>query len=634
MCGITGFYSTTDFFSKADLSEMSSALTHRGPDSDGFFIGTNCGLGFRRLSIIDVSQNGNQPMTSQNDRYVIIYNGETYNYKELSALLDKNIHAKLHSTSDTEIILELFAQHGKKFVNFLNGMFSIAIYDKISQELFLFRDRSGIKPLYYYWDGKNFAFASELKSLMRLKQIEKKINPAAIKAYLHLGYIPAPLSAYENIFKMESGSMLTVSSKGISEEKYWTFEDKLNNDLIDDENFASEEFERLIKNSVEIEQRSDVPLGVFLSGGTDSSLIAALASSTRKIKTFSIGFQENLYDESKYSRTVANYLGTEHHEFIVSYKDAISLAEKIPEIYDEPYADSSAIPTYLVSKLTRQYVTVALSGDGADELFHGYRSYTWAKRLSNPVWKISRKPLSLAFSTMSDRYIKRAHLLAYKNSDHLKSHIFSQDQSFFSEPEIENLLDPSFHQGSEVNIFHRMNKNYLHCLYHGYDVSSWKNRTLNSVEEQSLFDIQYYLQDDLLTKIDRASMYHSLEVRVPYLDYRVVEFAINLSPDLKSKNGNQKLLLKKNLYKYLPEDFFNRPKHGFSIPLSNWLGNELKYLIDENLTEKNVNEVGIVNYASVKKYIDLFLGGRHFYSSRLWALIMLHMWAKSAMKNN
>ncbi len=634
MCGISGYYSANNFFTEDNLRKMTAVLSHRGPDSDGFFMENNCGLGFKRLSILDVSSNGNQPMASLNSRFIIVYNGETYNYKELVSLLDKNVLDKLRSTSDTEIILELFAQYGNKFVNYLNGMFAIAIYDRETEKITLFRDRSGIKPLFYYWDGKNFAFASELKSLVQLKQVKKNINPQAIKAYLHLGYIPAPLSPYQNIFKMESGSVIQVSKDGISQEKYWTFEDKLTNDLVDDEKFATNEFERLIKNSVEIEQRSDVPLGVFLSGGTDSSLIAALASQTRKIKTFSIGFQESSYDESKYSRTVANYLNTEHHEFIVSYKDAISLAEKIPEIYDEPYADSSAIPTYLVSKLTKKYVTVALSGDGADELFHGYGSYTWAKRLSSPLWKFSRLPSSLALSLMSDRYKKRANLLSYKNPDHLKSHIFSQDQSFFSETEIETLLTPSFYEKTDANIFHHMNKNHEHYLFHGYDVSKWKNRTLNSVEEQSLFDIQYYLQDDLLTKIDRASMYHSLEVRVPYLDYRVVEFALNLSPELKSKNGKQKSILKNTLYKYLPAEFFNRPKHGFSIPLSSWMQNELKYLIEENLTEKSITEAGIVDYAVVKKYIELFFKGRNFYSSRLWSLIMLHMWVKSGKEIN
>ncbi len=630
MCGISGYFCFDNFFSEDDLRKMTAVLTHRGPDDEGFFIENNCGLGFKRLSILDVSEKANQPMFSSDKRFVISYNGETYNYKELVSLLDTNVARQLKTTSDTEIILELFAQVGKKFVSYLNGMFAIAIYDRQTEELYFFRDRSGIKPLYYYWDGKHFAFASEIKALLQLTQVRKKINAAAIKAYLHLGYIPAPLTAYDSIFKFQSGSMIKVSTHGMITEKYWALEEKLHNDLIVDEHIALEEFERLMKSSLEIEQRSDVPLGIFLSGGTDSALIAALAANTskRKVKTFSIGFQEDAFDESAYARTVAEFCNTEHHEFIVSYNDAIPLAEKIPQIYDEPYADSSAIPTLLVSKLAREHVTVALSGDGADELFHGYGFYTWAKRLSNPIWKFSRLPVSMILSVMNERYKRGANLLTYKNASHIKSHIFSQEQYFFSETEIDHLVNSDFTGDADENVFQLFNDNFRNYIFSGHDITKRRNRKISAIEEQALFDLQYYLQDDLLTKIDRASMHHSLEVRVPYLDYRVVEFALNLSPDLKIKKGMQKYLLKKLLFKHLPEKFFQRPKHGFSIPLTTWLKNELRYLIEENLSEKIITEAGIVRYSVVKKYIHDFFEGRYFYNSRIWSLIVLHLWIK------
>ena len=634
MCGISGFYAVNNFFSENDLRKMTGVLSHRGPDAEGIFIENKCGLGFRRLSILDVSDKANQPMISLNKRYVINYNGEIYNYKELKALLDETTIRNLKTTSDTEIILELFSRYGKKFVTYLNGMFAIAIYDRETEELFFFRDRSGIKPLYYYWDGTNFAFASEIKALLQLSQVTKKINADAIRAYLHLGYIPAPLTAYDSIFKIQSGSLIRVTGEGITSEKYWSIEDKLHNDLMTDEHAALDELERLMKSSVEIEQRSDVPLGIFLSGGTDSSLITALAAgaSNRKIKTFSIGFQEDAYDESTHARAVADYCHTDHHEFIVSYKDAIPLAQQIPFIYDEPYADSSAIPTLLVSKLAREYVTVALSGDGADELFHGYGFYTWAKRLSNPLWRYSRVPVSKLLSIMSERYKRGANLFAYKNKDHIKSHIFSQEQYFFSETELDLLLNPDFSNNIDKNTFHLFNENYQNYLFDGYNITKRKNRKINAIEEQALFDIRYYLQDDLLTKIDRASMHHSLEVRVPYLDYRVVEFALNLSPNLKIRNGIQKYLLKKILFRHIPESFFKRPKHGFSIPLTSWLKNELNYLIEENLSEQVVNEAGIVRYPIVKKYIHDFFNGRYYYNSRIWSLIVLHLWMKEQKK--
>ena len=636
MCGISGYLSFDNLFSEADLRKMTSVLAHRGPDADGQFIENNCGLGFKRLSIIDVSDMANQPMLSLNMRFVMVYNGEIYNYKELTSLLDAEVIRQLKSTSDTEIVLELFSKFGINFVSCLNGMFSIAIYDRELEELFFFRDRSGIKPLYYYWDGTNVAFASEIKALLQLDFINKKINRSAITAYLHLGYVPAPLTAYSSIFKMQSGSMIKISKKGLLTEKYWSFENKIQNELITDEKKATEELENLLMDSVAIEQRSDVPLGIFLSGGTDSSLIAALASrsSNKKIKTFSIGFHEDSYDESKHARIVAQHCDTDHHEFIVSYKDAISLTGKITQIYDEPYADSSAIPTLLVSKFAKEHVTVALSGDGADELFHGYGFYTWAKRLSNPVWKISRTPVAMMMSLMSERYKRGASLLNYDDPNHIKSHIFSQEQYFFSESEIKNLMSPEYKNTNDENVFQLFNENFHNFIFKGYDITKRKNRKLDAIEEQALFDIQFYLQDDLLTKIDRASMHHSLEVRVPYLDYRIVEFALNLTPALKIKKGVQKYLLKKILFKHLPESLFKRPKRGFSIPLSSWLKNELKYLIDEFLSEHVIRQAGIVRYPVVKKYVDEFMNGRYYYSSRIWSLIVLHQWINEQKENS
>lgn len=626
MCGISGFYSPNHFFSEEDLRKMNDLLSHRGPDAEGYFFEGNVGLGHRRLSIIDVSEKANQPMFSANNRYVIIFNGEIYNYKELISLLDPETRSQLKTTSDTEVILELFAKMGNTFVEHLNGMFTIAIYDKIKNALYLFRDRMGIKPLFYFYDGTNFAFASELKSLLQISRIPKKKNASSLRTFLHLGYIPAPYTAYESIQKMESGCALTITSGGIEKNYYWSLGDKLSENMITDEHKAFNELERLLIDSVSIQMRSDVPLGIFLSGGVDSSLIASIASSLNpgKLKTFSIGFSESTHDESAYAEQVARHLKTEHHPFIVSHKEAMSVVEDVLNIYDEPYADSSAIPTLLLSKLTRQQVTVALSGDGADELFHGYGSYKWAERLNQPLVKLLRIPTSVIFSMMPERFKRVSKLLSFKNAQHKKSHIFSQEQYLFSEPEINSLLHPDFAKlaGNQitdhVNNDSRTEKKF----------TTIKNREITEAEKQSIFDLQYYLQDELLTKIDRASMRHSLEVRVPYLDHRIVEFAINLSPSLKTKNGIQKYILKKLLYKYLPENIFDRPKQGFSVPMGSWLKNDLKYLVEENLSEKIVLEAGVVEYSVVKKYLDDFYAGRYFYSSRIWSLIVLHSWLR------
>ena len=364
MCGITGYYSPNKGFSEFELHVMTNTLAHRGPDAEGYFINEFIGLGHRRLSIIDLSVTANQPMHSACNRYVMVYNGEVYNYQEIAAELKQKYKTTFRTTSDSEIILEAYAQYGSDFVQQLNGMFAIAIYDKQKNELFVCRDRMGIKPLYYFWDGENFAFASELKALPKAQFIPLEINRNAIYQFLHLGFIPAPLSIYQSIKKLESGSWLKISKNNLQQNKYWSINQYITETVITDEKKATTTLSNLLMSSVQYQMKSDVPFGVFLSGGIDSSLITANAVkvSSVKVNTFSIGFEENKYDESIYAKAVAEHLKTEHHEFIVSYKDAIDLIDTLDDVYSEPFADSSSIPTMLVSKLAKKYVTVALSG--------------------------------------------------------------------------------------------------------------------------------------------------------------------------------------------------------------------------------------------------------------------------------
>lgn len=620
MCGISGFYSFHNVFSKQELEAMTDVLAHRGPDACGYFMDQTAGLGHRRLSIIDLSDTANQPMYSANGRYVMVYNGEVYNYREIASELKLNYKTDFKTYSDSEVILEAYAQYGPAFLQKLNGMFALAIYDKEKKELFVCRDRIGIKPLYYFWDGENFAFASEMAALLKLSFIPLELNRNAVYKFLHMGFVPAPQSIYKSIKKLESATWLKISKNALESHKFWDMNAHVQERLITREKEAIVKLSDLLMSSVQYQIKSDVPFGVFLSGGIDSSLITANAVTLSgvKVNTFSIGFEENKFNESVYAKAVANYLGTNHHEFIVSHKDAIVLFDTLFEAYSEPFADPSAIPTMLVSKLARQHVTVTLSGEGGDELFFGYGAYQWANRLNNPVIKLFRQQIASLLKKYTTRFYRHADYFLYPSEELQYSHILSQEQYYFSLKEVDELLVPDFvkHYGTQSTE-----------LLNAFDIAvNNLRRTLNPMERQALFDLHFYLQGDLLTKVDRASMHFSLETRVPYLDHRIIEFTLNLSPDLKYRNNTTKYLLKEILYQYVPKKFFDRPKQGFAIPLAKWLRNDLYFLIEETLSKEVITKYNIVHYSKVEFLKKEFLNGKDFYYSRLWLLIMLHKW--------
>lgn len=617
MCGIAGFYTDNNLFTPGELINMVVSLNHRGPDSNDYYYNDTVGISNSRLSIIDLSSQANQPMHSHSNRYVIVYNGEVYNFKEIAA----ELNLKFRTQGDTEVILEAFSEWGVTFVKRLNGMFAIAIYDKQEDILHLFRDRMGVKPLYYFWDGKNFAFASELKAVMKLEYINshKQIFKRAINEFLYLGYIPEPHTVYQNIFKFPAGHFARVKHGSLKIESYWKIEDNIRHTLVTDKDEAVETLDKLITNSVKHQLISDVPYGVFLSGGIDSSLVTAIAQSVtdKPMKTFSIGFEDKKYNEADYARKVAKYLKTDHHEFIVKYSDALPLVESMVNCFDEPYADSSAIPMMLVSKLAKDFVTMTLSGDGGDELFHGYGAYLWAQRLANPFIKTFKAPLRMGLSKLSDmRYRKATQLLCNPHKGQIKSHIFSQEQGLFSRSEIEILLEKNY------LTFISLDENYSHFA-----------RELNPAEEQAIFDMKYYLKDDLLVKVDRASMKNSLETRVPLLDHNIIEFALNLSPELKINSGVQKYVLKEVLYKYVPRELFNRPKKGFSLPLAMWMKQELRPLIEHLLSTQNIQKYGVVNPVYVESLKKRFFAGNTLLYNRLWLLIVLHVWLDKHMNS-
>ena len=621
MCGIAGYYSLNQTLEPSLLKTMTNAIQHRGPDSDGFFNDRTAGLGHRRLSIIDLREVANQPMFSHNDRYVMVFNGEVYNFKELSSQVRvKNDRFYYKTNSDTEVVIEAFNKWGVDFVNRLNGMFAIAIYDTVEGHLFLYRDRIGIKPLYYYWDGENFFFASEIKALTKVEMIRNKltINQTAVNHFLNLGYIPAPISIYNEIHKFPAGHRLHINKDIFTLEPYWKVEDKVEFDEFRNYPEAKKKLKYLIESSVQYRMISDVPFGTFLSGGIDSSLVTAIAQnqSDTAINTFSIGFKESKFNESVHAQTIANHLHTNHHEFVVTTKEAQEMVNDMIVSYDEPYADSSAIPSMLLSKMARKHVTMTLSGDGGDELFLGYGSYKWAKKLDAGFYKQNRKLLAYFLSKMKDRHIRVSKLLDFQTGDDLKRHIFSQEQYLFSQQEIGQILK---------------NKDFDNSIIK--DDFSDLDRQLSASEAQAMFDLKYYLPDDLLVKVDRATMKYSLETRVPLLDYRIIEFALNLPEKFKQKGDISKFILKETLYDYLPKSYFERPKAGFSIPMNDWLRADLKYLIDDFLNEPLIMEAGFVNYDIVKDLIQRWtLKEPHLYN-RIWTLIVLHKWYVDIYKN-
>ncbi len=602
-------------YNREHLQSITQTIQHRGPDAEGLYFeqtgNYHIGLGHRRLSIIDLSSAASQPMYSHNGRFVMIYNGEVYNYKEIRN--EKLGGYAFKSSGDTEVILECFARYGSQSFQWLNGIFALGIWDLQEKKIIIARDHLGIKPLYYYLKDKTFVFASELKAIKKATP-ELKINYSIIPSFLHLGYIAHPYSIYENVKKLSSGSYAEViidkeNKVSISEHSFWKIQDKISNTIISEVAFAKKKLNDLLSDAVQKQLISDVPIGTFLSGGTDSSLVTAIAAkvSSQKVKTFNIAVTDGKVNEAPYAAAVANYLNTEHYELPITQREILEMVPDFLNVYDEPFCDSSSFPTMLVSKLARKYVTVTLSGDGGDELFGGYNSYVWAKRLQNPLLKTGAPLLYNASKFFSSRYKRAGMLFQHYPHEHFNSHVFSQDQYFFSEKELSNLLvQPAF----SFDAF-----NY-----------AFTGRKLSAFEQMSFWDIENYLKDDLLVKVDRASMRYGLETRVPLLDYRVVEFALNLSPQLKiNKDGTMKYLLKQVLYDYVPKKLLDRPKWGFGIPLIKWLKTDLKWLIDKYCSKEIIDQAGIVKYDEVDKLIKLYRKGNDDYLyNRIWSIIVLH----------
>lgn len=622
MCGITGVFST-EGISENGIRRATEVLSHRGPNAQGVYFDEQAPvcLGHRRLSILDLSEVANQPMHSACRGYVIVYNGEVYNFNSLRNKLPGFLWK---TSSDTEVILELFAAFGNDCFSWLNGMFSIAIYNIRARKLIIARDQIGIKPLFYHQHQDGIIFASELKAIKAYLQTQSKnlkINRSAVPSFLHLGFIPEPETIYQQTFKFPAGHHGTISEENpvLTLHKYWDASEFFLTEPISNEQFALKKYKDLLFSSVNDQMVSDVPLGTFLSGGIDSSLVtaAAVELAPQKVNTFSIGFHEAEYDESEHALAVAKHLKTEHHTFKVNVDEVLDLVPQLLDVYDEPFADSSAFPTMLVSRLAKQHVTVTLSGDGGDELFQGYGMYTWANRLDNPLISLGRKPLYYASKGLPDRYQRAGRIFNYPDRSRIPTHIFSQEQYYFSEQELSSLLiSPNFDFGAINGIPARTNDT-------------------TAADVQAFWDLEHYLKDDLLVKVDRAAMAYSLETRVPLLDKRLVEFALNLHSTLKVKaDYGSKYLMKKTLYELVPRKLFERPKRGFAIPLMQWLQGPLSWMIDDYLAERIIEKHAVVHHSAVKHLIQKFRAGHQHLYNRIWVLIILHWWLEKNHSEN
>lgn len=613
MCGIFGYISTTSTLSESELAILTNTLKHRGPDAAGIkrFINGGVAFGHRRLSILDLSDAANQPMMSNDGRYCLTFNGEIYNFREIREELARNHRIQFRTDGDSEVILESFAIWGIDFLHKLNGMFAFSIYDVQEQVVWLVRDRIGIKPIYYQFkEDSTFIFGSELKSITSLPQFKGELDHEAVSDFLHLGYIPAPRSIWKGIRKFPQGTYMRMKLGEKPEfVPYWVLTEKVTPLQYSDETKAKAKLIELVESSVRLRLVSDVPVGTFLSGGIDSSLITAVAAKLKNeaVHTFTIGFREAKFDESTYARKVAAHLKTDHTSFSISEKEAQAFLLDMVDVFDEPFADSSAIPTMLVSKLAREKVTVILTGDGGDEQFLGYGSYEWAERLSHPFIYFFRNGIANILKLGNSRQKRAAAVFEIPGKSHFHDHIFSQEQYLFSDKEVSTFLTQPF---STPILFPEL------------------GRKLSPSERQAFFDLQYYLPDDLLVKVDRASMRYGLECRVPLLDFRLMEFSLNLEQDLKRRGKTTKYLLKEVLYEYVPRPLFERPKWGFAVPLGAWLLGDLRHLIDDFVNSSPLYDLRLVNREEVRRLVENFHGGKEYLYNRVWALLILHQWAK------
>ena len=636
MCGIAGYLGETQNPSYC-LMEMAKAINHRGPDNQDFWSDDKIGLAHARLSIIDLSAAGNQPMHSPSRNHVMIFNGEIYNHKHIRSQLDLISKRNWQGHSDTETLLTAIEEWGlEKTLIKTKGMFAIALWDKKAKKLSLACDRIGEKPLYYGWVKEQFVFASELKSIKKFQGFNNEIDRNSLALFLRLNSIPAPYSIYKNIYKLEPGQIIEINSASMELKKhnFWSLEDiykKKNFDKFDGSPLeAVNQLESVLSEAVASQMQSDVPLGAFLSGGIDSSTIVALMQShaKSKVNTFTIGFNSKEFDEAKHASLVAKHLGTNHYDRYVTDRDALDVIPSLPNIYDEPFADSSQIPTYLVSKFAKQKVTVALSGDAGDELFGGYNRYIFSEKALNTILKApdSLKKLisKIIFSVSEEKWNS---ILSSFFSKHFNNigHKLHKTANILPSRSVRDLHFKLISQIQSPSDWLKNITEYKTVL--SDDIERFEG--LNSIESMMAYDLISYLPTDILTKVDRAAMAVSLETRVPFLDPDVIAFSASLPIELKIRNGVSKWALREVLYKYVPKDLIERPKMGFGVPLAEWLRGPLQDWAESLLDEKRLHEEGFFNVEFVRNKWLEHLSGRRNWSYQLWNVLMFQAWLEN-----
>jgi len=636
MCGISGFI---DFSKKTNievLEKMNRIMAHRGPDGEGYGMyqteTANVGLGHRRLSIIDLTAGGKQPKTY--GTLHLSFNGEIYNYAEIKKRLEDKGHT-FNSHSDSEVILHAYQEWGSAALQQFIGMFAFVIYDEAKQKLFACRDRAGVKPFFYYWKDGLFLFGSELKALMQHPAFVKDINTDAVAAFMQFGYVPTPHCIFNDAHKLKPGYFLEfdINKRSYETTQYWNVYDAYNKPTLKiDLPEAIEETEKLLTSAFQYRMVSDVPVGVFLSGGYDSSCVTAILqkNNTEKIKTFTIGVPDAGLNEAPFAKEIAAHLGTDHTEHYCTEKEALEIVPQLPFFYDEPFADSSAIPTTLVSRIAREKVVVALSADAGDEIFAGYNRYDFMSQYGNKIQKVPGFIRKTAAAVMD---VVPANSIPVLNKKYLFHSRYEKVKSLLKEPSARNILMSMTQQMSEKDsaALFKKDTGRLSSLF---DSKELKEENYSILSYMMAIDYQTYLLDDILQKVDRAGMSVSLEGREPFLDQRIIEWAAQLPLEYKYNNGNKKFIIKEIVHKYIPKKMMDRPKMGFGIPISTWLQNDLKPFVDQYFDEAFIAKQNIFNNDVIQRIKNSFYHGKIERAEKIWYLLMFQMWYDKWINNN
>jgi asparagine synthase (glutamine-hydrolysing) len=634
MCGISGFIDFSKKSSEEVLQAMTDTLYHRGPDASGNYFHEDkvaqIGLGHRRLSIIDLSETGKQPMHYKH--LCITYNGEVYNFNEIKNELVLLGHQFI-GHSDTEVILHAFEQWGIKCVGKFIGMFALVIFDDLSKKIFCLRDRAGVKPFYYYWHENLFLFASELKAFHKHPLFNKEIDLNAIAAYMQYGNVPEPYCIFKNCYKLKPAHYLIfdLEQRTFEIAKYWNVYDFYNKQKLDISfSEAKSETEKILSSAFNYRMVADVPIGVFLSGGYDSACLTAILQKNRteKLKTFTIAVPDIGLNEAPYAKEIAKHIGSDHSQYDCTQKEAVELINELPYYYDEPFGDSSAIPTTLVCKIARQQVTVALSADGGDEVFAGYNRYDYMVKygkLLNQTPSFMRKSAAELMQRIP------AEKLPYFKSKYNFANRYEKLKLLLKDPSPQNLMDNLNKQFTKEDLSNLFINEISH-LNTSHLSEELKPESFSALSYMMAIDYQTYLPDDILQKVDRASMTSSLEAREPFLDHRIIEFAAQLPDNYKYNQGIKKHILREITHHYIPKQLLDRPKMGFAIPIENWLMNDLKHQVNYYLDTDKIKKQGIFNLTYIEKLRSEFLNGKKELGVKLWYLLMFQMWHEKWMR--